>query len=211
MFFVYVQVLLKQLPEGLAASEGKVVGRIWKTDQLLVGGAPCQVRALPPPALALCTHGGVLPVLVNAKDVARSSIFGGWLHGCVWAIHPLARGEQASTHYPRQITAGQSSFLHSSLRWCRQAITPGFTAAQRASARGKMAAMQALSKPFVGQKIECRSARQNLRVRSTMIVRAAQEEQNLVRRTSTRERNSAIPAMCYLHFQSPLPFTSVCR
>ena len=68
--------------EGLAASEGEIVGRIWKADQLLVGGAPCQVRALPPPALALCTNEGVLPVLFNANDVARRSIFGGlaaWL------------------------------------------------------------------------------------------------------------------------------------
>ena len=66
-----------------------------------------------------------------------------------------------------------------------------------------MAAMQALSKPFVGQKIECRSARQTQRVRSTVVVRAAQEEQNLVRRMSIREEIQLIPAMCYLHFQSP--------
>lgn len=67
----------------------------------------------------------------------------------------------------------------------------------------KMAAMQALSKPFVGQKIECRSARQTQRVRSTVVVRAAQEEQNLVRRMSIREKIQLIPAMCYLHFESP--------
>ena len=36
-----------------------------------------------------------------------------------------------------------------------------------------------------------------------MIVRAAQEEQNLVRRTSILEEIQLIPAMCYLHFQSP--------
>ena len=63
--------------------------------------------------------------------------------------------------------------------------------------------MQALSKPFVGQRIECRSARQTQRVRSTVVVRAAQEEQNLVRRTSIREENQLISAMCYLHFQDP--------
>ena len=43
-----------------------------------------------------------------------------------------------------------------------------------------MAAMQALSKPFVGQKIECRSARQNQRVRASLVVRASQDQQDVV-------------------------------
>lgn len=44
-----------------------------------------------------------------------------------------------------------------------------------------MAAMQALSKPFAGQKVECRSARQSQRVTINMVVRASQEEQTVVR------------------------------
>ncbi|CAK0782171.1 hypothetical protein CVIRNUC_005594 [Coccomyxa viridis] len=43
-----------------------------------------------------------------------------------------------------------------------------------------MAAMQALSKPFVGQKIECRSARQTQRVRASLVVRASQDQQDAV-------------------------------
>ena len=43
-----------------------------------------------------------------------------------------------------------------------------------------MAAMQALSKPFVGLKIECRSARQTQRVRTSLVVSASQEEQAVV-------------------------------
>ena len=43
-----------------------------------------------------------------------------------------------------------------------------------------MAAMQALSKPFVGQKIECRSARQSQRATISLVVRASQEEQTVV-------------------------------
>ena len=42
--------------------------------------------------------------------------------------------------------------------------------------------MQALSKPFAGQKIECRSARQSQRVTISVVVRASQEEQTVVRR-----------------------------
>ena len=41
--------------------------------------------------------------------------------------------------------------------------------------------MQALSKPFVGQKIECRSARQTQRMRTSLLVRASQEQQDVVR------------------------------
>ena len=43
-----------------------------------------------------------------------------------------------------------------------------------------MAAMQALSKPFVGQKIECRSARQTQRVRASLVVKASQDQQDVV-------------------------------
>ena len=41
--------------------------------------------------------------------------------------------------------------------------------------------MQALSKPFVGQKVECRSARQSQRATVSLVVRASQEEQAVVR------------------------------
>lgn len=43
-----------------------------------------------------------------------------------------------------------------------------------------MAAMQALIKPFVGQKFECRAARQSQRVRISVVVRASQDEQAVV-------------------------------
>lgn len=66
-----------------------------------------------------------------------------------------------------------------------QRITSGIVAAECALARGNMAAMQALSKPFAGQKIECRSARQSQRVTASAVVRASQEEQTLVRSRQT--------------------------
>ena len=93
---------------------------------------------------------------------------------------PGPGGLQASTHYPPQITAGQ--FALCTLAHFVAARLPiiCIAAADWASVGDIMAAMQALSKPFVGQKIECRSARQTQRVRTSLVVRASQDQQDVV-------------------------------
>ena len=93
---------------------------------------------------------------------------------------PGPGGLQASTHYPPQITAGQFALCTLAHFVAARLPVIRIAAADWARVGDIMAAMQALSKPFVGQKIECRSARQTQRVRTSLVVRASQDQQDVV-------------------------------